>query len=114
MVKRLHPGPRFCKAVVANGIVTTAGITAGDTSGDTSAQTADILAQIDALLAEAGSSKANLLTASIWLRDIAHFGQMNAVWDKWVDMNNLPVRATVEARLATPELLVEIQVTATA
>jgi len=113
MIKRLHPGPRFCKAVVANGIVTTAGITAANTDADTTAQTADILAQIDALLAEAGTSKANLLTASIWLRDIAHFGQMNTVWDKWVDMNNLPVRATVEARLALPELLVEIQVSAT-
>jgi len=113
MIKRLHPGPRFCKAVVANGIVTTAGITAANANADTAAQTADILAQIDALLAEAGTSKANLLAASIWLRDIAHFGQMNGVWDKWVDMNNLPVRATVEARLAAPELLVEIQVSAT-
>jgi enamine deaminase RidA (YjgF/YER057c/UK114 family) len=113
MIKRLHPGPRFCKAVVANGIVTTAGITAANTEADTAAQTADILAQIDSLLAEVGSSKANLLTASIWLRDIAHFSQMNSVWDKWVDMDNLPVRATVEARLALPELLVEIQVSAT-
>jgi len=79
---------------------------------DTVAQTRDILAQIDALLAEAGTSKAKLISASIWLRDIAHFGQMNTVWDEWVDKDNLPVRATVEARLAAPELLVEIQVTA--
>jgi enamine deaminase RidA (YjgF/YER057c/UK114 family) len=113
MIKRLHPGPRFCKAVIANGIVTTAGITATNANADTVAQTTDILAQIDALLAEAGTSKANLLTVNIWLRDIAQFAQMNSVWDKWIDMNNLPVRATVEARLAAPELLVEIQVSAT-
>jgi enamine deaminase RidA (YjgF/YER057c/UK114 family) len=112
MIKRLHPGRRFCQAVVVNGVVTTAGITGRDESADTSAQTTDILAQIDALLAEAGTSKAKLISANIWLRDISHFDQMNAVWDKWVDMENLPVRATVEARLAAPELLVEIQVSA--
>ena len=113
MIKRLNPGKRFAQAVVANGIVTTAGITAADSSGDVKAQTREILAQIDALLAQAGSSKAQLLTASIWLRDIAQFSAMNEVWDSWIDQANLPVRATVEARLALPELLVEIQVTAT-
>lgn len=112
MIKRLNPGKRFAQAVVANGIVTTAGITAADTSGHVKAQTRDILAQIDALLAQAGTSKAKLITTSIWLRDIASFGAMNEVWDAWVDPDNLPVRATVEARLALPELLVEIQVTA--
>ncbi|MDQ0393171.1 RidA family protein [Labrys monachus] len=112
MIKRLNPGKRFCQAVIVNGIVTTAGITARDTSVGTAAQTADILAQIDALLAEAGTSKSNLLSTSIWLRDISHFDQLNQVWDKWVDRDNLPVRATVEARLAAPDLLVEIQVTA--
>ena len=110
MIKRIKPGQRFCSAVVVNGIVTTAGVTGS--GADTATQTRDILAQIDALLAEAGSSKANLISAAIWLRDIAHFSQMNEVWDQWVDKNNLPVRATVEARLETPELLVEIQVTA--
>ncbi|MXO00493.1 RidA family protein [Shinella zoogloeoides] len=110
MIKRIKPGQRFSSAVVVNGIVTTAGVTGS--GADTATQTRDILAQIDALLAEAGSSKANLISAAIWLRDIAHFSQMNEVWDQWVDKNNLPVRATVEARLATPELLVEIQVTA--
>lgn len=112
MIQRLHPGRRFCQAVIANGIVMTAGITARDTSGDVKAQTKDILAQVDELLAEAGTSKAQLLTTSIWLRDIAQFGAMNEIWDGWVDMANLPVRATVEARLAVPDLLVEIQVTA--
>jgi enamine deaminase RidA (YjgF/YER057c/UK114 family) len=112
MIKRFHPGQRFCEMVVYNGVVTTAGITARDESGDVKVQAADILVQIDGLLAEAGSSKARLLTASIWLRDIAHFAGLNEIWDGWIDKHNLPVRATVEARLAAPELLVEIQVTA--
>lgn len=110
MITRIKPGKRFCQAVVVNGIVTTAGVT-GE-GADAAAQTRNILDQIDALLAEAGTSKAKLISAAIWLRDIAHFSQMNEVWDQWVDPNNLPVRATVEARLAAPELLVEIQVTA--
>lgn len=110
MIKRLHPGKRFCEAVIVNGIITTAGITGRDETADAVGQTRDILAQIDALLAEAGTSKSKLISASIWLRDIAHFDQMNEVWDQWVDKDNLPVRATVEARLAAPELLVEIQV----
>jgi enamine deaminase RidA (YjgF/YER057c/UK114 family) len=114
VITRLNPGQRFCQAVIANGIVTTAGITARDTAGDVVAQTRDILTQIDALLGQAGTSKAKLLTANIWLRDIAQFSAMNSVWDGWVDMQNLPVRATVEARLALPDLLVEIQVTALA
>ncbi|HSX74116.1 MAG TPA: RidA family protein [Shinella sp.] len=112
MIKRIKPGQRFCQAVVVNGVVTTAGITAA--GADTATQTRDILAAIDGLLTEAGTSKAKLISANIWLRDIAHFAAMNEVWDQWVDKDNLPVRATVEARLAAPDLLVEIQVTALA
>ena len=110
MIKRIKPGVRFCEAVVVNNIVTTAGIT-GDGANVTE-QAKHIVDQIDALLKEAGSSKSNLLTAAIWLRDIAHFAEFNKVWDAWIDKNNMPVRATVESRLALPELLVEIQVTA--
>ena len=114
MISRIKPGKRFSLAVVANGIVTTAGVTARATSGNVKAQTKDILEQIEGLLAEAGTSKARLLTTSIWLRDISHFAAMNEIWDAWVDPDNMPVRATVEARLADPALLVEIQVSALA
>jgi enamine deaminase RidA (YjgF/YER057c/UK114 family) len=114
MISRIKPGKRFSLAVVANGIVTTAGITARITTGDVKAQMQDILQQIEGLLAEAGTSKARLLTTNIWLRDIAHFAAMNEVWDAWIDAANMPVRATVEARLADPALLVEIQVSALA
>jgi enamine deaminase RidA (YjgF/YER057c/UK114 family) len=111
-ITRLDPGQRFCRAVVYNGTVYLAGFTATDLSAGTTGQTEQILAQIDAALAKAGTSKAKLLTANIWLRDIADFDLMNVAWDAWVDRANMPVRATVEARLAGPEYRVEIQVTA--
>ena len=76
-------------------------------------QTQNVLNKIDALLLEGGTSKKHILTANIWLKDIANdFAPMNTVWVKWVDANNKPTRATVEANLAAPSLLVEIQVTA--
>jgi enamine deaminase RidA (YjgF/YER057c/UK114 family) len=74
-----------------------------------------ILAKIDALLAAAGSDKSKLISAQIWVKDISqHFKPMNKVWCAWLDPNSKPVRATVEANLALPDLLVEIQVTAAA
>ena len=75
-------------------------------------QTRDILATIDRLLKEAGTSKAKLLTTNIWLTDISKFAEMNEVWDTWVSPGNTPARATVEAKLAAPEYTVEIMVTA--
>jgi enamine deaminase RidA (YjgF/YER057c/UK114 family) len=111
-ITRIDPGQRFCKAVVHNGTVYLAGLTASDLTQDTTGQTEQILAAIDDYLGRAGTSKANLLTANIWLRDIADFALMNAAWDAWIDRDNMPVRATVEARLAGDAYRVEIQVTA--
>ena len=71
-------------------------------------QTREVLAAIDGHLAAAGSDKTKLLSATIWLPDIATFDEMNRAWDEWVDPSNLPARATVEARLAAPEFKVEI------
>jgi enamine deaminase RidA (YjgF/YER057c/UK114 family) len=76
------------------------------------AQTRAILAKMDALLAEAGSSKSKLLQVQIWLADIRYYDELNAVWDAWVDPENTPGRATCEARMATPRVLVEIIVIA--
>lgn len=111
-ITRIDPGRRFCKAVTHNGTAYLAGLTAADLSVGTTGQTAQILAAIDHYLAAAGTSKANLLTATIWLRDIADFDLMNAAWDAWIDPASMPVRATVEARLAGDGYRVEIQVTA--
>ncbi|RUV19530.1 RidA family protein, partial [Mesorhizobium sp. M5C.F.Ca.IN.020.32.2.1] len=71
-------------------------------------------AKIDAYLAKAGSDKSRILSATVWLRDIADFDKMNAAWDAWIDKSAMPVRATVEARLAGDGYRVEIMVTAAA
>ena len=111
-VKRFENGTRFCRVLSHNGTVYLAGMTADDTSGDVIQQTRDTLAKIDRYLAMAGSNKSKLLTAVIWLRDIADFDRMNSVWDEWIDRSNMPVRATVEARMAGDSYRVEIMVTA--
>ncbi|MBP1804466.1 RidA family protein [Rubellimicrobium aerolatum] len=109
-IRRIGPGPRMSEAVVHNGIVYLAGQIAKGAS--VTEQTRGVLAEVDRLLAEAGTSKARILTTQIWLVDIGTFGEMNAVWDEWVDRANPPARWTGEAKLATPEYLVEIIVTA--
>ncbi len=113
-IHRFENGARFCRVLSHNGIVYLAGMTADDTSGDVVQQTRDTLAKIDRYLGVAGSDRSKLLTAIIWLRDIADFERMNGVWDGWIDRSGMPVRATVEARLAGDEYRVEIMVTAAA
>ena len=97
-----------------SGTVYLAGMTADDLSGDVVRQTRDTLAKIDHYLAMAGSNKSKVLSATIWLRDIADFDLMNGVWDAWIDKSAMPVRATVEARMAGDGYRVEIMVTAAA
>ena len=105
--------PRMSKIVIHNGVVYTSGQTAGDAGDCVKAQTRATLDKVDALLKEAGTSKSHALSATIWLKDINRdFKGMNEVWNAWVDPENKPVRATVEAAMAREILLVEIQVTA--
>ena len=112
-IKRIQPGPRMSQAVVYNGIAYLAGQVAADKAGTPVAeQTKNILDRIDALLKEAGTDKSRLLTANIWLADIGTFAEMNGVWDSWVSPGNTPARATVESKLASPQYVVEIAVTA--
>jgi enamine deaminase RidA (YjgF/YER057c/UK114 family) len=111
-IQRFENGTRFCRVLSHNGTVYLAGMTADDTSGDIVRQTRDTLAKIEHYLAMAGSDKRQLLSAVIWLRDIADFDLMNSVWDEWIDRAAMPVRATVEARLAGDAYRVEIMVTA--
>ncbi|MCA3443160.1 MAG: RidA family protein [Rhodobacter sp.] len=110
-ITRLKPGPRMSEAVVHNGIVYLAG-QVGSPGDSVTQQTRAILAEIDALLALAGSDKTRILKAQIWLADIADFAEMNAVWDAWVPQGHTPARATGEAKLATPDYKVEIIITA--
>jgi len=110
MLIRVGVGPRMSQAVVANGMVYTAGQV--DDSPGAAAQTAAILEKIDALLAAAGTDKSNAVCANVWLADMTDFNAMNRVWEAWVTPGSPPTRATVESRLAGPQYLVEITVVA--
>jgi len=111
-IQRFHGGPRMSQMVVHNDTVYLAGQVADAPTPDVTEQTRQVLSQIDALLAEAGTSKSKILSATIYLTDIANFAAMNKGWEAWVEAGNTPARATVEAKLAAPEYLVEIQVIA--
>ena len=110
-IQRLHSGSRMSRAVIHGGIVHLAG-QIGAPGEDAAAQTRAVLASIDNLLAEAGTDKSRLLTATIWLADMTDFAAMNAVWEEWLGGANAPTRATGEVRLATPDYKVEVIVTA--
>lgn len=112
MIQRFGSGARMSEAVVHNGTVYLAGQVAADTDQGVEGQTRQVLAAIDGLLAEAGSDKARILRAEIYLADVKDFAEMNLAWDAWVPAGATPARATVEARLYRPEVRVEIVVTA--
>ena len=101
------------QGVLHGGLLYTAGQVDNE-SPDVGEQTKNVLAKIDALLAQVQSSKSQVLTANIWLSDISAFDEMNRVWEHWIDPHNPPTRATVESRLAAPEYKVEIAVVAVA
>lgn len=111
-IRRIDSGARMSEAVVYNGIAWLAGQVPQDSSQSIEGQTRQVLAAIDALLAKAGTSKAKLLSAQIFLADMADFAAMNSVWDEWVKDAGKPARATVEAALARPGWKIEIMVTA--
>ena len=111
MIERLETDHRMSQAVIHGDLIWLAG-QVGEPGDDVIAQTKTALAEIDRLLAAAGSDKSKILNATIWLADIANFGAMNSVWDAWVDKANPPARATSEAKLATSAYLVEIIVVA--
>ena len=110
-IKRIGVGARMSEAACYNGIVWLAG-QVGKPGGSVAQQTADCLAEVDRILAEAGTDKTRILSVQIGLADIATFAEMNAVWDTWVPTGHTPARATGEAKLATPDYKVEIIVTA--
>jgi enamine deaminase RidA (YjgF/YER057c/UK114 family) len=107
-ITRLAPEERLSGAVIGGGLIWLAGQVADDTSLDTEGQTADILKQIDALLAEAGTDKRALLSATVILADIRDAPAMNRAWDRWLDQAHKPARMTIEAALVDPAWKVEI------
>ena len=111
-IQRFDVGPRMSEMAVHNGTVYLAGQIAEDGSQDITGQTQQVLAAIDKLLARAGSVKSKILRAQIYIKDLADFAAMNAVWEAWVVPGHTPPRATVQANLARPEWKIEMVVTA--
>ena len=109
---RRHPGPSLSRVVEYGNLVFVAGTTADNKSASCRAQTEEILKKIDGYLAEAGTSKSKILSANVWVADMKEKAEMDAAWQAWVDPDSKPARACVEARLGTPEIRVEIMVTA--
>lgn len=113
-ITRFDTTQRMSKIVIHNNTVYLCGQVGADQDGPTSMsrQTENMLARVDTLLEQAGSSRDLILSATIYVRDMKDFAEMNQVWDSWVPAGNAPARACVEARMARPDLLVEISVVA--
>lgn len=112
MVQRFDVGARLSEMAVHNGVCYLAGQVAADGSQDITGQTKQVLDAVDALLARAGTDKSRLLRVEIFIKDLADFAAMNAVWEAWLPAGHAPPRATVKAELARPEWRVEMVVTA--
>lgn len=111
-INRHHSNQRMSQLVIHGETVYLAGQVAKDADANITVQTQQVLDKVDALLAEAGSDKSKILSAQIWISNIGHFAAMNEVWDAWVAEGNAPARACIEARLASPDLLVEVGIVA--
>lgn len=111
-IERLEVGQRMSRIVKHNGTIYLCGQVAADANAGIAEQTQTMLDKVEALLAQAGSDKEHILSATLYIRDMKDFAAMNAVWDAWVPEGHAPARACVEARMARPELLVEVSVVA--
>jgi len=104
---------RASKSVIHNGVAYLSGQVPEDPSADIQEQTRSTLARVDAILKDIGSSRENIISAIVYLRDIDnHFALMNEVWNDWVPTGHAPARACVQAKMARPALLVEISIIA--
>ena len=111
-ITRHHSNQRMSQIVIHGDTVYLAGQVARDAGADIRVQTEQVLQKIDDYLDEAGSDRTKILSAQVWLSSIGHFAAMNEVWDAWVPEGHAPARACIEARLASPDLLVEIGIIA--
>ena len=110
-IDRIRPGEWNCRACMFGDLVFLSGTVADDKTLPMKEQTAQVLAKIDAVLAEAGTDKTRILSATVYLADIGRKEEMNEAWMAWIDADNLPTRTAVGVTL-TPGTLVEITVCA--
>ncbi|WP_318477852.1 RidA family protein [Photobacterium leiognathi] len=112
MIERLETGARMSRIVKHNGTIYLCGQVCADATKGITEQTQTMLDKVEALLLQAGSDKEHMLSATIYIKDMSMFAEMNAVWDNWVPQGHAPARACVEASMARDTLLVEISVVA--
>jgi len=111
-IERKHTKQRMSRIVVHNNTVYLCGQVCADATQGIKEQTQSMLDKVDALLLEAGSDREHMLSATVYIKDMQYFAEMNEVWDAWVPEGHAPARACVEAAMARPELLVEVSVVA--
>ena len=110
MIERIHTGERSSKIVKHNGVVYLTGqVSEGETIQE---QVCGCLQKVETLLAQAGSSKEQMLRVTIWLADMSDFHGLNEVWNEWVPAGHAPARACGQAKLARDVLKVEFMVDA--
>jgi len=111
-ITRLETKQRMSRIVKHNGTIYLCGQVAADATKDITEQTQTMLDKVDALLTQAGSDREHILSATIYVKDMSYFSEMNVVWDAWVPEGHAPARACVAAKMAREALLVEISVVA--
>ncbi len=112
LIERIETGQRMSRIVKHNGTIYLCGQVCKDATQGIKEQTASMLEKVDDLLQQAGSDRKHILSATIYLKDMQYFKEMNEVWDNWVPEGYAPARACVEAKMARDVLLVEISVVA--
>ncbi|MDL2324846.1 RidA family protein [Ruminococcaceae bacterium OttesenSCG-928-A16] len=110
-IRRTGGNGRRSGCVAYNGILYTSGITTVDLQADIAGQAENIFSQLDRLMAFHNTSKGNILSATVYLKNMADYGAFNAIWDAWITHSEEPARSVVEASLALPEYLVKIALT---
>lgn len=111
-IKRLHSGPKLTRVIIHNDIVYLCGQVAKDYDGDITEQTRSMLERVDEHLAEAKTDRSNILSATIYIRDIDQVSKMNAAWSEWLGDAPRPASTCVQAQMTKPNILVEVTITA--
>jgi enamine deaminase RidA (YjgF/YER057c/UK114 family) len=106
-IKRINPSPRWSDATIYQGVAHFVEVP-DNTATDMADQIKQIFAQADTRLAEIGSDKSRLLSATIYITDVANVPMLNAAWEAWLPAGCAPSRACVKVELLDPAMLVEI------
>ena len=106
----LSPATKFGSLVFVAGQTGRHPVT-GEVGKDIREQTRNVLERIKLILSAAGTSLDNVLTVTAYLTKREDLAAYNEEYAKYFPANK-PARTTVEVMLNSPEILVEITVTA--